>query len=422
MRRALFKNVSLYATTFTKSPHIPHYQTLNLIPKFNLPIFHRFFSEESGSSDQNPNHPPPPAAAVEHTSLKTTQEKNLDLVVEDVDNEELKTRIGKYFEGDEEALPSVLEAILSRKLSGKHEDTDDELTEELRFAPLENVEDKEFESDFDEAIQTDEDIPNLCSAKDVVVKRMLQDEYFNMDDKKWNAIVDEAKQQGYVDDPKECEEILEDMLYWDKLLPEDIKQKVQAKCDELAEKMENNGLEVEKAYEQFKVFEDEIVAEHIKKNEEERPLPESDEVAKPVDKKSDDPPGVGPILRWQTRLVLVPGGDAWHPKNRKVKLSVTVKELRLSKCQFRRMREIVGKRYHSGKDELTITSERFEHREENRKDCLRTLLSIIEEAGKATALVDEARTAYVKQRLKANPAFMARLHAKTKQAPTAIPA
>lgn len=36
-------------------------------------------------------------------------------------------------------------------------------------------------------------------------------------------------------------------------------------------------------------------------------------------KNIDDPPGEGPILRWQTRAVFAPGGDAWHPKNRKIK-------------------------------------------------------------------------------------------------------
>lgn len=56
---------------------------------------------------------------------------------------------------------------------------------------------------------------------------------------------------------------------------------------------------------------------------------------------------------------------------------------------------------------------RFEHREENRKDCLRTLLSLLEEAGKADRLVEEARTSYVKGRLRANPQFMERLNAKT---------
>ncbi|CAN1309938.1 hypothetical protein LINPERPRIM_LOCUS27880 [Linum perenne] len=55
---------------------------------------------------------------------------------------------------------------------------------------------------------------------------------------------------------------------------------------------------------------------------------------------------------------------------------------------------------------------RYEHREENRKDCLRTLLSVIEEAGKANKLAEDARVSYVKSRLKANPAFMERLRAK----------
>ena len=58
--------------------------------------------------------------------------------------------------------------------------------------------------------------------------------------------------------------------------------------------------------------------------------------------------------------MFAPSGDAYHPKNRKVKLSVTVKELGLSRHAFRRLREVVGKRYNSGKDELTIISERYD--------------------------------------------------------------
>ena len=63
--------------------------------------------------------------------------------------------------------------------------------------------------------------------------------------------------------------------------------------------------------------------------------------------------------------------------------------------------------------EVLFLFTRFEHREENRKDCLRTLFALIEEAGKANKLVEDARTSYVKQRLRANPAFMERLHTKT---------
>ncbi|KAG4391193.1 hypothetical protein GLYMA_05G139400v4 [Glycine max] len=306
-----------------------------------------------------------------------------------------------------------METILKRKLSGKHEDTDDELMEELRMRPLDDVDDRDFESDFENIHDTDEEIDDLYNARDVVMKRMVKDEYFNMDDKKWDDIVEDGIKHGLLRDTKECEEILEDMLSWDKLLPDEIKQKVEVKFNELGDMCEKGELEPEEAYEQFKKFEDEIVAEYLDKMEKEE-APQFDDTTVPDKKKDlDDPPGEGPILRWQTRVVFAPGGDAWHPKNRKVKLSVTVKELGLSKYQFRRLRELVGKRYHPGRDELTITSERFEHREENRKDCLRTLLHLIEEAGKANKLVDDARSSYVKERLRANPAFMERLHAKS---------
>ena len=76
--------------------------------------------------------------------------KGVSVEVEDVNNKELKTRIEKYFKGEEEALPSILEAILERKLAGKHEDTDDELMEELQMQPIDDVSDREFESDFEE--------------------------------------------------------------------------------------------------------------------------------------------------------------------------------------------------------------------------------------------------------------------------------
>lgn len=121
--------------------------------------------------------------------------------------------------GDEQVLPSIMEAILQRKLSGKHEETDDELMEEFRARPLDNVEDQDFESDFEDMHETDEEIDDLYNARDVVMKRMVQDEYFNMDAKKWDDIVEDGIKHGFLKDTKECEEILEDMLSWDKLLP-----------------------------------------------------------------------------------------------------------------------------------------------------------------------------------------------------------
>lgn len=132
---------------------------------------------------------------------------------------ELKTRIEKYFKGDEEALPPILEAILQRKLTRKHEETDDELMDELQMKPLDDVKDKDFESDFEELYETDEEIDDLYNAKEHTMKKMVQDEYFNMDEKKWDEMIREGIEHGYLKDTKECEEILEDMLSWDKLLP-----------------------------------------------------------------------------------------------------------------------------------------------------------------------------------------------------------
>lgn len=140
------------------------------------------------------------------------------------------------------------------------------------------------------------------------------------------------------------------------MLSDDLKRKVEDKFNELGDMCERGELVPEKAYELFKEFEDEMVMEYGKKMDAEKP---NETCLSEKKRRSDDPPGEGPVLRWQTRVVFAPGGDAWHPKNRKVKLSVTVKELGLSKYQSRRLRELVGKRYHPGKDELTLTSERY---------------------------------------------------------------
>ncbi|KAM7253586.1 hypothetical protein ACFE04_021740 [Oxalis oulophora] len=147
---------------------------------------------------------------------------------------------------------------------------------------------------------------------------VVQDEYFNMDDRKWDEMVKEATEKGYRKDTKECEEILEDMLNWDKLLPEF--------TTVIASKY------------QHKEFED--------------------DVAPPQDSKKDidDPPGEGPILTWQTRGVFAPGGTNAEKKT--------------------------------------------------------DPLNIIKEAAKARQLMDDARTSYLKDKLKADPLFMGILQAK----------
>ncbi|ERN19402.1 uncharacterized protein LOC18447786 [Amborella trichopoda] len=387
----------------------------------------RWFSSSENGSPTNDQPPPqtsePPAQLEAHDSNSVNQlhqngdieASKVDVInqLQDISNAELHNRMQKYFKGDEEALPSIFEAILTRRLLGKHEETDDELMDELRFAPRDDVRDSEFESDFDEIHETDDELDNLYNARQYVEKKMMKDEFFNMDSEKWDEMIKEAQEKGFLQDTGKCEEILEDMLSWDKLLPAEVKQKVEAKFNELGDMCERGEIEPVEAYKLFKEFEDEVVQEYAEiMAAEEPPLGEEEVNEKDRKRSLDDPPGEGPVLRWQTRVVFAPGG-AWHPKNRKVKLSVTVKELGLSKHAYRRLREIVGKRYHPGRDELTITSERFEHREENRKDCLRTLYALIDDAHKADKLVEDARTGYVKERLRANPAFMERLHRHT---------
>ncbi|KAK9921430.1 hypothetical protein M0R45_029939 [Rubus argutus] len=378
MKQTLLRNVSLYARNCLVSP-----PTCNLKPSPSLAASTRSFAGRLFSSGNDSSTDDSSSAEISKPSLDSSlteaKKRVSSIEVQDINNKELKTRMEEYLkDGKEEALPSILEAILQRKLAGKHEETDDELVDDMQMQPLDDVKDKDFESDFEEIHDTDEEMDDLYNAKDVVVKKMVKDEFFEMDDKKWDGIVEEAIKHGIMKDMKECEAVLEDMLSWDKLLPDDIKKKVEEKFNDLGDRCERGELEPEDAYKLFKEFEDEIVMEYMKKVEAQEP-PQFDEKAiRDMKRDIDDPP-----------------------------------ELGLSKHQFRRLRELVGKRYNPGKDELTITSERFEHREENRKDCLRTLLSLIEEAEKANKLAEDARVSYVKERLKANPAFMERLRNKT---------
>ncbi|CAN6845127.1 unnamed protein product [Brassica oleracea var. botrytis] len=64
-----------------------------------------------------------------------------------VSKEELKKRIQSFLEdGDEDALPDLFEAMMTRKLSGKHDESDDEVMEEVRKYHPHHVDDN-VESD-----------------------------------------------------------------------------------------------------------------------------------------------------------------------------------------------------------------------------------------------------------------------------------
>ncbi|KAJ9174014.1 hypothetical protein P3X46_017089 [Hevea brasiliensis] len=87
-----------------------------------------------------------------------------------------------------------------------------------------------------------------CTTPRNVMKKILKDEYFNMDDNKWDEMIKEAMEQGFLKDTRECEEILEDILSWYKLLPDGIKEKVEQRFNALGDMCERVDVEPEEAY------------------------------------------------------------------------------------------------------------------------------------------------------------------------------
>ncbi|KAL5748853.1 hypothetical protein ACOSP7_025896 [Xanthoceras sorbifolium] len=136
MKRAVLRNHLLYARSFLQSPSKFNSNNPNLLSVRLASLTRhrlRFYSSEYDSSNS------------------ARSQNNIGSVdFEDVSNEELKRRIDKYLvEGDEEAIPSIFEAILSRKLSGKHEDSDDELMEEFRHKISNGATHQEVDSEED---------------------------------------------------------------------------------------------------------------------------------------------------------------------------------------------------------------------------------------------------------------------------------
>ncbi|KAL6973582.1 hypothetical protein U1Q18_027767 [Sarracenia purpurea var. burkii] len=146
MKQTLFRHLVLY-TRSSLSPEIlkplPNANKASLASLSALPALKlRFLSSKTDSFNAI-------STSVPESNSAQTQKEQSSIDVEDISNEELKRRIQKYFEGDEEAIPSIFEAILKRKLAGKHDESDDELMEEFQHKPGDDVSDKEFESDED---------------------------------------------------------------------------------------------------------------------------------------------------------------------------------------------------------------------------------------------------------------------------------
>ncbi|KAJ9550326.1 hypothetical protein OSB04_014371 [Centaurea solstitialis] len=114
-------------SSFTYKP------TPSLLLSFN---FRNYSSSKSKpSSAENPN----PQNEIQIQNTVDDQE--------DVTSAELKTQIDKFYKGDYEAIPTIFESILKRKLSGKHEESDDELMNEFRQDRPTEINDDAFDSD-----------------------------------------------------------------------------------------------------------------------------------------------------------------------------------------------------------------------------------------------------------------------------------
>ncbi|XP_055825756.1 uncharacterized protein LOC129894211 [Solanum dulcamara] len=131
MKRSLARNVYLCSRSLLMPNPYPSTSSF-------WPSCRRFTSKSS-------NQPP---AGSNSGHIPDSNNSNLQ-DEDDISNKALKKQIDKFFEGDEEAFPSIFEAILKRKLAGKSEESDEELMNELQAQPRRQHDAINRESDSD---------------------------------------------------------------------------------------------------------------------------------------------------------------------------------------------------------------------------------------------------------------------------------
>ncbi|CAN8234996.1 unnamed protein product [Cochlearia groenlandica] len=151
MRRFLQRSPSLLSRIFLHSPAKLRRSNTNIrLVRSIEPVTSRFVFF---SSDTNPS----PCSKPDDVLSK----------------EELKKRIQSFLEdGNEDALPGLFEAIMNRKLSGKHDESDDEVMEQVRKYPINDAlkadltdsdieSDGEGDSDIECDVVEDVDLPDI---------------------------------------------------------------------------------------------------------------------------------------------------------------------------------------------------------------------------------------------------------------------
>ena len=100
--------------------------------------------------------------------------------------------------------------------------------------------------------------------------------------------------------------------------------------------------------------------------------------------------GASRVLTWRTRIILSAGHDQRHPLSSKVEVTLVLAELAreigLSPEGVALIKLLCGPRYTAGTDTLRLVSQRYYTREDNRRDLLRIVDELIDEAAKEGGL------------------------------------
>ncbi|BDA45660.1 hypothetical protein COCOBI_07-4470 [Coccomyxa sp. Obi] len=114
-------------------------------------------------------------------------------------------------------------------------------------------------------------------------------------------------------------------------------------------------------------------------------------------------PGARSILHWETYMVLMAGPDHLsHPISKKAKCWLYLRELQeecgLTDAALEHIALVCGPRYNPRKGVLTLVSEKYPDREENRRDILDTIHALVAEGERAFPQTDPAIRARMEER------------------------
>ncbi|MED6217549.1 hypothetical protein PIB30_018759 [Stylosanthes scabra] len=148
MKGALFRNLCMLTRHLRVSPlkETPSLSPFSLSFSASTGPCTRFFSSSSRNTVSDQPH------------FSRTHNKDNPINVEHISNEEVLRRVAKLREGDEEAIPSLFEAILQRSLAGKPIEDDPELMREILGKGTNSEDEDDDYSDLEGSSDIDDDV------------------------------------------------------------------------------------------------------------------------------------------------------------------------------------------------------------------------------------------------------------------------